>query len=106
MQSLQVIVRETVERERAEKRKGKLLQRAKECLRRKEFPQAISTLEAATAEFQHDADLEELLQFSREEAAVDQRKKAVEAVVEKARGLIDNDEYERAVQLLEAGLPL
>jgi hypothetical protein len=105
LQSLQVIVRETVERERAEKRKGKLLQRAKECLRRKEFPEAISTLEAATAEFQHDGDLEELLQFAQEEAAVDQRKKAVEAVVEKARGLIENDEYERAVQLLEAELP-
>ena len=61
LQSLQVIVRETVERERAEKRKGELLQRAKEYLRRKEFPEAISTLEAASAEFQHDADLEELL---------------------------------------------
>ncbi len=105
LQSLQVIVRETVERERAEKRKGELLQRAKECLRRKEFPEAISTLEAATAEFQHDVDLEELLQFARDEAAVDQRRKAVEAVVEKARGLIENDEYEQAVQLLETGLP-
>ena len=41
------------------------------------------------------------LQFAREEAAVDQRRKAVEAVVEKARGLIENDEYEQAVQLLE-----
>jgi eukaryotic-like serine/threonine-protein kinase len=105
LQSLQVIVRETVERERAEKRKGELLQRAKECLRRKEFPEAISTLEAATAEFQHDADLEELLEFAQEEAAVDQKRKAVEAVVEKARGLIENDEYEQAVQLLENELP-
>jgi TolA-binding protein len=105
LQSLQVIVRETVERERAEKRKGELLQRAKESLRRKEFPEAIRTLEAATVEFQHDADLEELLQFAQEEVAVDQRKKAVEAVVEKARGLIENDEYEQAVQLLETGLP-
>jgi eukaryotic-like serine/threonine-protein kinase len=105
LQSLQVIVREAVERERAEKRKGELLQRAKESLRRKEFPEAISTLKAATVEFQHDADLEELLQFAQEEAAVDQRRKAVEAVVEKARGLIENDEYDQAVQLLEAGLP-
>lgn len=105
LQSLQVIVRETVERERAEKRKGEFLQRAKECLRRKEFHEAISTLEAATAEFQHDVDLEELLQFAREEAAVDEKRKAVEAVVEKARGLIENDEYEQAVQLLETELP-
>jgi tetratricopeptide (TPR) repeat protein len=105
LQSLQVIVRETVERERAEKRKSELLQRAKECLRRKEFPEAISTLEAATSEFQHDVDLEELLQFARDEAAIDQRRKAVEAVVEKARGLIENDEYEQAVQLLETDLP-
>jgi eukaryotic-like serine/threonine-protein kinase len=105
LQSLQVIVRESVERERAEKRKGELLQRAKESLRRKEFPEAISTLKAATVEFEHDAELEELLQFAQEEAAVDQRRKAVEAVVEKARGLIENDEYEQAVELLEAGLP-
>ena len=105
LQSLQVIVRETVERERAEKRKAELLQRAKECLRRKEFSEAISTLEAARAEFQQDADLEDLLQFAKDEASVDQRRKAVEAVVEKARGLIENDEYEQAVQLLEADLP-
>jgi hypothetical protein len=105
LQSLQVIVRETVERERSEKRKGEVLQRAKECLRRKEFPEAISILEAATADFQHDADLGDLLQFAREEAAVDQRRRAVEAVVERARALIENDEYERAVQLLESSLP-
>jgi serine/threonine protein kinase len=105
LQSLQVIVRETVERERAEKRKGELLQRAKECLRRKEFSEAITTLEAASVEFQHDADLGDLLQFAREEGAVDQRRRATETVVDKARALIENDEYDQAVQLLEAGLP-
>ncbi len=105
LQSLQVIVRETVERERIEKRKSQLLQRAKESLRRKEFSEAISTLEAATAEFQHDPDLADLLQFAKEEAAVDDRQRATDVVVENARALIDEDEYDEAVRLLEAGLP-
>ena len=105
LQSLQVIVRETVERERTEKRKAALLQRAKDFLRRKEFTEAIGSLEAATAEFPQDADLAELLLFAREEATADHRRKAVEALVEQARVLIENDEYEPAVQLLEAGLP-
>jgi serine/threonine-protein kinase len=105
LHSLQVIVRETVERERIEKRKAEFLQRARECLRRKEFPEAIDTLNAASAEFQQDADVAELLQFAKDEAAVDERRRVTEAVVEKARGLIENDEYDQAVQLLEAELP-
>ena len=48
----------------------------------------------------------DLLQFASEEAAVDlKRRKATEAVVDKARVLIENDEYDKAVQLLETGLP-
>jgi serine/threonine-protein kinase len=105
LHSLQVIVRETVERERIEKRKAEFLQRARECLRRKEFSEAIDTLNAASAEFQQDAEVGELLQFAKDEAAVDQQRKATEAVVEKARALIENDEYDQAVQLLEAELP-
>ncbi|MGA8311177.1 MAG: hypothetical protein WB755_14180 [Terriglobales bacterium] len=105
LHSLQVIVRETVERERTEKRKAEFLQRARECLRRKEFAEAIDTLNAASAEFQQDADVAELLQFAKDEAAVDERKRVTEAVVEKARALIENDEYDQAVQLLEAELP-
>ena len=105
LQSLQVIVREAVEREHTEKRKSELLQRAKECLRRKEFSEAIGILESASTEFQQDADLGDLLQFIREEAAVDERKKAADAIVEKARGLIERDEYDEAVRLLEAGTP-
>ena len=105
LQSLQGIVRETVERERVEQRKGDILQRAKECLRRKEFSEAIEILEGASAEFHNDGDLVDLLHFAKEEAAVDLKRKATEAVVEKARVLIENDEYEQAVLLLEAGLP-
>ena len=105
LQSLQGIVRETVERERVEQLKGVILQRAKECLRRKEFSEAIEILEGASAEFHNDGDLVDLLHFAKEEAAVDLKRKATEAVVEKARVLIENDEYEQAVLLLEAGLP-
>ena len=105
LQSLQGIVRETVERERVEQRKGVILQRAKECLRRKEFSEAIEILEGASAEFHNDGDLVDLLHFAKEEAAVDLKRKATEVVVEKARVLIENDEYEQAVLLLEAGLP-
>ena len=57
LQSLQGIVRETVERERVEQRKRDLLQRAKECLRRKEFSEAIEILEGASAQFHKDGDV-------------------------------------------------
>ena len=66
---------------------------------------AIDALNTTSAEFQQDADVAELLQFAKDEAAVDERKKVTEAVVEKARALIENDEYDQAVQLLEAELP-
>ena len=83
LQSLQGIVRETVERERVEQLKGVILQRAKECLRRKEFSEAIEILEGASAEFHNDGDLVDLLHFAKEEAAVDLKRKATEAVVGK-----------------------
>src|SRR4029077_2758093 len=52
LQSLLLVVRENVERERLEKRKAEYLQRAKEALRAKQHDEAIRILEVARNELQ------------------------------------------------------
>ena len=102
LQSLLLVVRENVERERLEKRRAEYLQKAKDALRRKQHDEAVRILEAARNELQDAGEIDDLLQFTKEDAANEKRRQRAEAAAEQSRALIAEEEYGRAIQLLEA----
>ncbi len=102
LQSLLLVVRENVERERLEKRRAEYLQRAKDALRGKQHDEAVRILEAARNELQDAGEIDDLLQFAKEDAANEKRRQRAEAAAEQSRALIAEEEYGRAIQLLEA----
>ncbi len=101
--SLLTVVRENLERERFETRKQEYIQRAKEALRRKEYEEATSILETARAEL--DApEIEDLLQFVKDEAVAQTKRQTVDAAAHEAHRLIDAAEYEDAIAFLQGVL--
>jgi eukaryotic-like serine/threonine-protein kinase len=104
LQSLLLIVRENVERERLDKRKAEYLQKAKDALRHKEHEEAARILEAGHTELPDAIEIEDLLQFAREEAINEKRRRAADAAAHEAHGLMADLEYDRAIQLLEKTL--
>jgi serine/threonine protein kinase len=104
LQSLLTIVTENVQRERLERRKAEYLQKAKEFLRNKEYDSAIQTLEGAGTELRNEPEIEDLLQFVREEVAADQHRRTSEAAAERAHAFVAEQQYEDAIRLLETTL--
>ena len=101
--SLHSVVRQTLDQERTEARKNDYIQRAKEALRRKDYDEATNILEAGRAEI-NVPEIEDLLQFVKEEAAADARRQVVDAAAHEAHRLISAEEYEDAIKFLEAVL--
>jgi hypothetical protein len=79
LRSLLLLVRENVVRERLEKRRAEYLQKAKEALRNKQHDEAVRILEAARNELQDAGEIDDLLQFAKEEAVHEKRRQAAEA---------------------------
>ena len=104
LQSLLTIVKENVQRERLERKKSEFLQKAKESLRNKRYDSAIHTLESARSELRNEPEIDDLLQFVREEAVTEQRRRIAEAAAEKAHVFIAEQKYEDAIRLLESTL--
>ena len=65
-------------RELAERIQREGVQRAKDALRRKKFDEAVGILEAASAELKGQAEIEDLLQFVREEAATQAKRQVLD----------------------------
>ena len=104
LESLLVIVRETLERQRVEAQKVEYLRRAKDLLRSKNYAAAIRTLEAAQSEVAKSVEIEDLLQFTIEQFNAEKTRHVIEAAAETAQELIKNENYEKAVEVLEATL--
>ena len=104
LQSLLSIVTENVQRERLERRKAEYLQQARDLLRSQQYDSAIRALEGAPAELRNEPELDELLQFVREEAAADKRRREAGAAVEKARVFVTEQKYDDAIRVLESAL--
>jgi eukaryotic-like serine/threonine-protein kinase len=104
LQSLLLIVRENVKREQFERLKAEYLQKAKDALRRKAFDEAIQILENARGELKEAPEIQDLLQFAKEEAAAAKRREAAEAAADKAHALLSEQEYQQAIRLLESTL--
>ena len=104
LESLLLIVRENVERERIECRKAELLKLGREALRRKDYDQAIQILSAGRVDLNDQAEVDDLLQFAREEQVEAERRSAAERAAQKAHALIAQQKYEDAITLLETSL--
>src|SRR5262249_13539081 len=100
LQALLAIVGEAAARADAERRKSDYIQRAKDAIRRKAFPDAIQLLETARAELGGN-DFDDLLQFARDEATALERRVKVDAAAERAQSLMSSEDYEGAVKFLE-----
>jgi len=103
LESLMSIVRAAIQREQAERRKSEYTMMARDALRRKDFAEAIKTLDTAKSEMQTNS-FDDLLQYVKEEAEHFEHGKKVERAVAQAQQLIDSGDYERAVQFLESEL--
>ena len=104
LESLLLIVRENVQRERTERRKAEYLRRAKEALREKAYDQAMEVLQAARTELNDASEILDLLQFAKEEAITEKRRQTLEAAAREANDFIARQEYEPAIELLETTL--
>src|SRR5262249_15078045 len=104
LESLIVIVRENVEREAIEKKKAECLQNAKELLRRKAYPEAIHVLEAGCAELTDSGEIEDLLQFARDEEAAEKCRLAIAECKERTQVLIEKHDHRAAIKQLEEAL--
>jgi serine/threonine protein kinase len=102
LQSLLAIVRDNAEREKMEKAKNAFLHDAREALRKKDYAAAVRILENARAEVEGSAEIVDLLQFAKDEAASQTKRKKIDDAAGEAQRLIAEQDYERAVALLEA----
>ena len=103
LQSMLALVRENLERERIEQKKSECILKAREAIRRRDFAQAISLLEATRQELQS-SDFDDLLQFAQDQAASHAKRQRVDSVAEQAHRLNSEEKYEEAIQLIEATL--
>src|SRR5579859_1658991 len=104
LRSLLAIVRDSAEQEKTEKIKAEYIQKANEARRKKDFEGAVHILETVPAQIEGSAEIQELLQLTREEATSFAQRKKVDAAAEEAQRLIAEEEYEQAVSVLEATL--
>jgi eukaryotic-like serine/threonine-protein kinase len=103
LQSMYSLITDYIERDRAEQFRAKVTQQAKEAIRRKAYPEAIEILQAAQKETSS-GEFDDLLQFTQEEAANYAIRQKIDEAAEQANRLMSADEYERAIDLLEATL--
>jgi len=104
LRSLLTLVRDSAEQEKTEKLKAEYIQKANEARRKKDFDGAVRILETAAGQIEGSAEIQELLQLTREEATSFVQRKKVDAAAEEAQRLISEEEYEQAVAVLEATL--
>jgi eukaryotic-like serine/threonine-protein kinase len=101
--SVLTIVQQTRQQEKAERSKNECIQRAKDALRRKCFDEAIGLLETGYAEF-NSPELEDLLQFAKEEKVSFERRHQVDAALGEAQRLMAAEEFEQAISFLREAL--
>ncbi len=104
LDSLMSVVRETLERQRVEAKKLEFLRRAKDQLRLKHYADAIQTLQTAQSQLGSNPEIDDLLQFTIEQQVADTRRRIADEASEKAQAFVQEGDYEKAVEILEAAL--
>ena len=103
LQSMLAMVKETLAREEREREQTECTQKAKELLRRKQYGEAIQLLESARERLKT-TELDDLIQFARDDAAIYARRQKLAVITEQANKLISAEEYERAIEFLQMAL--
>jgi serine/threonine-protein kinase len=103
LQSMHSLIRETVERERAEQFEAQIIQLAKDAIRRKAYSEAIEVLQAAQQQTLA-SEFDDLLQFAQEEAASFAARNKIDAAAKEAHRLTSAGEFEPAIELLDGVL--
>src|SRR3954447_14536157 len=104
LDSLMVVVRETMERQQVEAKKQEYLRRAKDYLRAKQYADAIQVLQTAEAALGSSPETEDLLQFTLEQQSTERRRQIADAAADKAQAFVRDQDYESAVRILEEAL--
>jgi eukaryotic-like serine/threonine-protein kinase len=97
LRSLISIVRDSVDKEKAQQIKANYVQKSKAAIERKNFDEAVALLEQAQAELSDSPEIHELLEFARAEAMAQRKAHAFD----EAHKAIADDDYQAAIAVLE-----
>ncbi len=102
LESLVSIAQERLTQDRDDQAKSSCIQQANEALGKRAYADAIRILEAGQVQFTASPEIDNLLRFAREQQAKDAKKQDVENSVRRAQEFLKNQEYDRAITLLES----
>ena len=88
--------------DRDEKAKSGCIQQANDALGKRDYAGAIQILEAGQIKFTASPEIDNLLRFAREQQTKDAKKQDIENSVRRAQEFLKNQEYDRAIALLES----
>lgn len=103
LQSMYSLVTDCIERDRAERFKLQVHQKAKDALRRKAYHEAVEILQAAQR-VTPSGEFDDLLQFAQDEANNSSVRRKIDVALGDAQRLMSAEEYTRAIEVLEAAL--
>jgi serine/threonine protein kinase len=101
LETLLSMIRDRIAREEGERAKARSIQQARDAISRHAFREAVQILEAAQVRFLHSPEIDDILQFAREQEAKESSRKATEVAIRRAQQWMSEYQYERAIQLLE-----
>ena len=102
LESLVAIAQERLAQDRDDQAKSRCIQQANEALGKRGYDEAIRILEAGQVQFTASPEIDNLLRFAREQQLKDAKKQDVENSARRAQEFLKNQEYDRAIDLLES----
>ena len=99
--ALEDSLRQRLKAVQIEEVRGRYLREAQEAMGQSKFDRAVETLESYQLEFNDAAGVAEVLDLARNELAQQQRRSRVANTVQKARGLMGEQQFDEAIRLLE-----
>ena len=99
--ALEHSLRQRLKAAEKEEIRGQYLREAQQAIDHSEFEKAVEVLESYQAEFADAAGVGELLEFARKQLAEQKRRTRVADCVRDARALVEQEQFDRAIALLE-----
>jgi hypothetical protein len=101
LETLLSMVSDRVARDEGELANARSIQQARDAISRQAYREAVQILEAAQVRFLHSPEIDNILQFAREQEVKESSRRAAESAIRRAQQWISEHQYERAIQLLE-----
>jgi len=102
LESLVSIVQERLAQDRDDQAKARCVQEANDAVSRRDYDEAIQVLEAGQVRFAASPEIDNLLRFAREQQAKQAKQQEIEKSVRRAQEFLRNQEYDKAITLLES----